>query len=256
MRIVTSVKCVPDEESVYVNPDRSLDLSSAAWHISQYDLNAIEAARRIQESSEGVEILALTAGGDVVEDGKRRKDILARGAAKLFCVKDESLQGADADSFYTASVLAEAIRKIGDVDLVLFGEGSGDMYSQQTGLVVGALLGLPTLNAVNGIELTDGKLTVSRSLDDAVERLEVELPAVLCVTADINTPRFASVRDTLSAGKKPFEIWPLEELCSPAHGSETLSVLAPEQAGRKQEVYQTADETAISAIAAELKKFI
>lgn len=182
--------------------------------------------------------------------------ILSRGAAKLYCVQNDELQGAAADSFFVASTLAESIKKIGDVDLVLFGEGSGDMYSQQTGLVVGALLGVPVVNGVSKIELVDGKLKLRRSLDDGVEQLEVSLPAVVCVSADINVPRFTSVRDTLSAGKKPFEIWPLQEVCAPRHGSVTVSVLAPEQTGRNQQVYQSPDEAAIKAVAAELKKYI
>lgn len=256
MRIVTSVKCVPDGESVYANSDRSLDFSSAVWQISQYDLNAVEAAKQLQEKNEDVEIIALTAGGSIIEDGRRRKDILSRGAAKLYCVQNDELQGAAADSFFVASTLAESIKKIGDVDLVLFGEGSGDMYSQQTGLVVGALLGVPVVNGVSKIELVDGKLKLRRSLDDGVEQLEVSLPAVVCVSADINVPRFTSVRDTLSAGKKPFEIWPLQEVCAPRHGSVTVSVLAPEQTGRNQQVYQSPDEAAIKAVAAELKKYI
>ncbi|VFS31027.1 putative electron transfer flavoprotein FixA [Yokenella regensburgei] len=45
MNIITCYKCVPDEQDITVNSaDGSLDFSRADGKISQYDLNAIEAA--------------------------------------------------------------------------------------------------------------------------------------------------------------------------------------------------------------------
>ena len=45
MKIITCYKCVPDEQDIAVNnADGSLDFSKADAKISQYDLNAIEAA--------------------------------------------------------------------------------------------------------------------------------------------------------------------------------------------------------------------
>lgn len=257
MKIVVSVKCVPDDEGITVKSDRSLDLSEAQWHISQYDLNAIEAARQLKDSMEGAELEAVTAGGEIVTEGRRRKDILSRGISKLYCIKGEELQTASADAFYTASVLSDGIKRIGNVDLVIFGEGSGDLYSQQTGSLTGQLLGWSTINGVSKIEIKDDStLIVERSLEDRTEKLEVRLPAALSVTADINTPRFPSVKDTLSAGKKPFEIWDVSEVSAPQHGSVTTTVSAPENVGRKCVVYQSADEEAIASVAAELKKYI
>ena len=45
MKIITCYKCVPDEQDIAVNnADGSLDFSKADAKISQYDLNAIDAA--------------------------------------------------------------------------------------------------------------------------------------------------------------------------------------------------------------------
>src|SRR5699024_2982165 len=134
------------ENSIVVKPDRSLDFTNCEWEIGQYDLRAVETAAQLTETSPENKLIALTAGSDVVENSKLKKSILARGPQEMLAVKDEALAGAD--SLAVAEVLAEAIRKLGDVDAVFFGEGSGDLYSQQVGNITGALLGWNTVNAV------------------------------------------------------------------------------------------------------------
>lgn len=64
----------------------------------------------------------------------------------MYGVCDDYLEAIDC--FATASILASAIKKIGAVDLVLCGEGSGDFYSQQVGPILGHLLGYANLNAI------------------------------------------------------------------------------------------------------------
>lgn len=102
----------------------------------------------------------------------------------------------------TALALASAAEKIG-FDLLLFGEGSGDIYAQQVGLLTGELLKLPVINAVSHIQRDGDKIIVERTLEEDVEIIELTLPAVLCVTSDINVPRIPSMKAILGAGKKP-----------------------------------------------------
>lgn len=42
MKIVVAVKVVPDDQDIFVSPDRSLDYSKAKPKISEYDKNALE----------------------------------------------------------------------------------------------------------------------------------------------------------------------------------------------------------------------
>lgn len=52
MKIITCYKCVPDEQDIAVNnADGSLDFSKADAKISQYDLNAIEAACQLKQQA-------------------------------------------------------------------------------------------------------------------------------------------------------------------------------------------------------------
>jgi len=141
------------------------------------------------------------------------------------------------------------------VDLVLCGEGSGDMYTQQVGNTLGVLMGWTTLNAVSKIEYADGALKVERSVADGVESLTVNLPAVISVTSDINLPRFPSFKEIMAAGKKPSTSWALGELtCEQAPAYETVSILAPEQTDRKKVIMEGTDDETVDAFLDLIKK--
>lgn len=254
MKIVSCFKNIRDEHEIQVTSSRKLDFSAASWMLGPYDLNAVEAAMRISADN-GAEVCALTAAGDVIDNAKQRKTILARGPQELYAVKDASLE--NADSYAVSKVLAEAIKKMGDVDLVLFGEGSGDMYAQQTGVMTGALLGWPTVNAVFAINIEGDEAVVERSTDKGLEVLRVKLPAAITVTSDINIPRIPSMKDILGAGKKPVTVWSLDEVAqAPAASSETVSILAPEEVGREKIVYEKLDDEACAAVAAQIRKML
>ena len=47
MKIITCCKVVPDEEQIKVLPNRELALDDVPAKISQYDLNALEAAKKL-----------------------------------------------------------------------------------------------------------------------------------------------------------------------------------------------------------------
>lgn len=251
MRIVACCKCVPDGEDIRVRDDRSLDLTQAQFAISRYDLEAIEAALRFAQ--DGDEVYALTLAGAAVENSKLRKSILSRGPSELFAVHDENADAAD--SLKTAALLKAAIEKIGKVDLVFCGEGSEDMYCQQVGPVLGMLLGWTTINAVSEISASADGLIVERSLEDCIERLEAPLPALVSVTAGMNTPRIPSMKDILAAGKKPYTRWEAAELEPEAQNStETFDILAPEMTRRGCEVLKTATDEDIETFYQWLRK--
>lgn len=230
MRFLTCYKLVPEEQDIVITAERTLSTHQTGEKISPFDLNAIEAA--MQLAADGDEVLALSVGGKALENAKLRKDVLSRGPDALYQVCDESLSSSL--PYETARVIAAASQKIG-FDLLLCGEGSGDLYAQQTGLLVGALLTIPAINAVSHIEVKDGYVTVERTLEDEVEVLDVPLPAVICVSSDINLPRIPSMKAILGAGKKSVTQWGIHDigLDPAATRTDLLSVYAPEQTERK-----------------------
>lgn len=241
MKIVACYKLVPEDRDISVNPDLTLDLSNATWKVGDYDLTAIEMAMRIGESQEDSGVVLLTYGNDVVTDQKLKKGVYARGPHMGYAVRDAA--ASQADSFAAASVLAAAINKIGDVDLVVCGEGSGDIYSQQVGPLLGALLNRPVVNAVKEVSAEGGKLVAKRDLEDAVEVVEVALPALISTTSEACKPRIPGMKDILAAGKKEQVVWDVDEVAPgrPAPRKETVSTLAPAKKDRSCKVFEGMD---------------
>lgn len=250
MNIVVCVKLTPDAGDIEKRSDGSIGLERAEWIIGNFDLQALEAGVRLAEAWDG-KVTVLSAGPGKINNSKLKKDVLSRGPDEMILIADESL--ANADTNLTANVLAQAIRKIGGVDLVLCGEGSADLYFQQVGLQVGEILGLPSLNAISKIDPAEnnpdaGYLLVDRDLDDEIEVLQVPLPAVLSVTTDIAQSRLPTMKEILKASKKPVMEWSLGELGisdTVKNRLEVISVRAPQQVQRKQvRISGSADEAA------------
>jgi electron transfer flavoprotein beta subunit len=254
MRIVVCYKLVPEEQDIAVKSNQTLDFANAEWKIGSYDLNAVEAGMAIADAGEA-EVIALTVGGAMVDNSKLRKGVLSRGPHQQYSVMDEKL--ASADSIATARVLKAAIEKIGNVDLVICGEGSGDIYSQQTGTLLASLMGWSASNAVDGIETQANGLKLTRELEECTEIIEVSLPAVISVTSTINTPRIAGMKDILGAGKKPATTWSLEEAgISVENANEVVSVLAPPQADRLKIILEGASDDTLNEFVGYLRKAI
>jgi len=252
LKIVVCYKLVPNDGNITVKPDKSLDFSACEWEIGQYDLRAVETAAKIAETAADNVLIALTAGDSIVENSKLKKSILSRGPHEMVAVESDKLR--NADSAAVAEVLAEAIRALGDVDLVVFGEGSGDVYSQQVGNITGTLLGWNTVNAASRVELDGDGLLVERNLEACTEVLKVALPAAVSVTSDICVPRLASMKEILKAGKKPSTINALDSMNSTGDRKVTeVSLAALTKTERKCEVVSD-DEAGIATIAAYLKK--
>jgi len=251
MKIITCFKLVAEEQDIIIAADRSLNLEQAAIKISQFDLNGVEAAMQIATGDD--QVIALSVGGKALDNSKTRKDILSRGPGSLYLVKDASLE--HALPYETAQALAAAANKIG-FDLLLCGDGSGDLYSQQVGLLVGEMLQLPTLNAVSHIRVEGSKVFVERTLEDDVEVFELELPAVLCVTSDINTPKIPAMKAILGAGKKPVIQWSTEDIGWSAQKirAELISVCAPQPSERKRIIIDDDSPDGIATLVEYLRK--
>ncbi|MGB4508894.1 MAG: electron transfer flavoprotein beta subunit/FixA family protein, partial [Syntrophomonadaceae bacterium] len=123
MNIVVALKQVPDLQQIRIR-NRQPILDDVPLTLGNIDKNALEAAVTIKEA-QGGNVIALSAGDDNIED--TIKEALAAGADEAFLVVDDQLQGAE--SSLVATVLAAAVKKIDDVGLILFGEGSADNYS-------------------------------------------------------------------------------------------------------------------------------
>ncbi|MDD3852794.1 MAG: electron transfer flavoprotein subunit beta/FixA family protein [Syntrophomonadaceae bacterium] len=239
MNIVVAMKQIPDLQQIRIRNRQPL-FDDVPLTLGTIDKNALEAAVVLKEADESIKVTVLSAGNEEVEDTV--KEALAAGADEAFLVLDDALEGADSAAI--AAVLAAAIKQMEDVDLILFGEGSGDNYSGQVGSRVAELLNMPQAGYVSAMEIKGGNAVVTRTLEDCDEVLEMTLPGVISVMAGLNEPRIPSVTQILKAGKKPKEVLELDEVdvdIKKLAFTETISNLAPES-NRKKIVVKSVDE--------------
>jgi electron transfer flavoprotein beta subunit len=143
--------------------------------------------------------VALTSG--TTKAKQSLKDALSRGPDEACYVNAE--EAAKADGAATARVLAAAVRKIDGASLVICGEGASNTFARQTGPRVGALLDWPVITSVTGLKLDGNALIAVRRLEDSMETVRCELPAVVAVLPEINAAPIPGLKAVLSAGKKP-----------------------------------------------------
>ncbi|HIE5767654.1 TPA: putative electron transfer flavoprotein FixA [Proteus mirabilis] len=256
MNIITCYKSVPDEQDITVNSaDSSLDFSRANTKISQYDLNAIEAANQLKTQLDGIQITAMSVGGKALTNAKARKDVLSRGADELVVVVDDQLEASL--PYQTAVALAAAATKKG-YDLILCGDGSADLSSQQVSLLVGEFLNIPAINGINKIvSLSNDSITVERELENEIETLTIPLPAVIAVSTDINTPQIPSMKAILGAAKKPVQQWSVADLGLDAITTRSeQKVAAPKQKVRQRIIIEGDGDDQIAELAEHLRKIL
>ncbi|KLO62907.1 electron transfer flavoprotein subunit beta [Dermacoccus sp. PE3] len=208
MNIVVCVKHVPDAQGERgFSDDNTTDRENVDGLLSELDEYAVEAALKITEA-EGGEVTALTVGpADAVDAVKKA---LQMGADKAVHVSDDAIAGSDA--LATSLILAEAIKKVGQPDIVLFGLASTDGGMSVVPAMVAERLGLPQVTQVSTLEVADGNVTGRRDSDVASETLVASLPAVVSVTDQINEPRYPSFKGIMAAKKKPVEEMSLGDL--------------------------------------------
>ena len=181
LKIVVLAKQVPDTRNVgkdAMTPEGTVNRAALPAIFNPDDLNALEQALRIKEQNPGSTVAILTMGppraGEIIRQG------LYRGADTGYLLTDRLFAGAD--TLATSYALATAIRKIGDVDLVIGGRQAIDGDTAQVGPQVAQKLGMTQVTyAQDIIRVEDGKATILRSIDGGVETVEAPLPLVVTV---------------------------------------------------------------------------
>ena len=162
------------------------------------DDNAIEEAVKIKEAGKATEVIAVTVGEEKSQETIRKA--LAVGVDRGIHVK--------ADGIVEPIAVAKILQKIVDrekPDLVFMGKQAIDDDCNQTGQMLSALLNWPQATFASKIEIKDKKLEVIREVDEGLETIEINVPAVVTCDLRLNEPRYASLPNIMKAKKKPIE---------------------------------------------------
>lgn len=212
MKILVPVKRAVDYNvKIRVKPDQSgIDLANVKMSINPFDEIAIEEATRLKEAGKATEIVAVTIGSDKAQDVLRTA--MAIGADRGILVQtDAPTDLGGVEPLAVAKTLKVLIDRE-KPDLVIMGKQSIDDDSNQTGQMLSALLGWPQGTFASKIELTGGKINVTREVDGGLETLSLSLPAVITTDLRLNEPRYASLPNIMKAKKKDLLVMKPEDL--------------------------------------------
>ncbi len=204
MKIIVCVKQVPDTSGkVAVNEDGTLNRASMATITNPDDMNALEAALQLKEST-GCKVIVVTMGPPPAEGMLR--ELIARGADEGVLITAREFGGSD--TFATSQIIAAAIKKIGfeAEDIIMCGRQAIDGDTAQVGAQIAEKLGLPQVSYVAEIQKDGNTITCKRMLEDGYMTIKVKTPCLLTCIKELNAPRYMSVPGIFECYSKPLTI--------------------------------------------------
>ena len=206
MKIAVCVKQVPEQAKRIDPSSKRLDRAGESA-LNPFDVNAVEEALRIKESSGEGEVVLVSMGPERAMDALRKA--LAMGADRAVVVADDALAGSDL--LPTSRVLAAALERESP-DLILFGQQASDSDGAVLWAAVADRLRRPLISQAAELQVADGKARAKRQTEYGYDVLEAPLPAVVAVSDAINEPRYPSLKGIMGAKKKPQETLSLSDL--------------------------------------------
>ncbi len=237
MHIIVAIKQVPDTSEVSIDPEtNTLIREGVPSIINPYDENAIEAGLQLKEEYGGT-VTAISMGPPQAEEALRQA--LAMGCDEAILLSDRAFAGSD--TLATSYVLAQAIRKIGNYDLVICGKQAFDGDTAQVGPGIAEQLGIPQATYAMEVRVDGKKIQVKRLLAGSFETVEMKLPALITADKHMNVPRHAGLRGVMAARKKEIPTWTLEDIqadpskCGLSGSPTTVVEIFPPQRSHKTE---------------------
>lgn len=209
MNIVVCIKQVPNTNDIKIDPvTNTLIRDGVESILNPFDTYAIEEAVRLKETH-GATITAICMGPPQAEEVLRES--VSLGIDKIVLLSDRRFAGAD--TWATSITLAAAIKKLGDVDLILTGQQAIDGDTAQVGPGIAAHLNIPQVCFVRKIESYEcSKIVAQRLMEDGYDRVEMALPGLVTVVKEINTPRLPSLRGKKNAKTAELIVWNCDDL--------------------------------------------
>lgn len=211
MKIVAFVKQVPDTAQLSSTVDGlKLVADGGPRIVNPWDEHTIETAIQLKEAHGGA-VTAVCIGKP--EAAEALRTALAMGVDEAILITDEALEGSD--SLATAHVLASAVQKIGDVDMIVAGRSAIDTNNAATAVQVAALLDFPHISYVAKLDAVDpdaGAFTAVRLLESGRETVSSRLPAVITVVKEINEPRYPTFLGIRKAASSEILEWTVADL--------------------------------------------
>lgn len=210
MKIIVCMKQVPDTNEVKLDPKTGRLIRDGVPSIINHDdVNAIEEALRLKDGRDDVTVTLVCMGPPQADAALR--EALAMGADEAILLSDRAFGGSD--TWATSYIIAEAIKLIGDYDIIFCGRQAIDGDTAQVGPQIAEKLNIPQITYVSSFELAGDKVRCRRALEDGYEVVEAKMPCLLTAIKELNAPRYPSMRGIFDAyGEKQVKIWTIKEV--------------------------------------------
>ena len=242
-KIIVGLKRVIDYNvRVRVRSDESgVETDGVKMSINPFDEIALEEALRIKEKNQADEVIVVSIGNSECQQQLRTG--LAMGADRAILVEtDTSL-----DPLSISKVLHEII-KTEDVFLVILGKQAIDNDNNQVGQMLSAIWDRPQATFASNISLSENKASVTREVDQGLETIEIDLPAVITADLRLNEPRYVKLPDIMKAKQKPLKSIMMSELITKTENN--FSVIKTESPQQRQKGIMVNN---VSELVSELK---
>jgi electron transfer flavoprotein alpha/beta subunit len=187
MKIIVCIKQVPDTNDVKIDPvTGTLIRQGVPSIINPDDLHALEQALSIKDSLDNVHVTVLCMGPPQADVAIHQA--YAMGADKAILLSDRVFAGSD--TWATATILAAAIRKIGDFDIIFCGRQAIDGDTAQVGPELAEFLNIPQITYVRQLTISEKTVRAERMVEDGHMLIEAPMPVLLTAIKELNHPRF------------------------------------------------------------------
>jgi len=224
LKIIACIKQVADSEAKVRAENGQISWGDAPLVINPFDEYAVEGALQ-QKEAQGGTVTAVCIGLESAKEAL--KHALAMGSDNAILISDPTLAVLDTQG--AAHVLAAVIKKIGGVDLVVFGRQTLDDGSGLTAAQTARILGWPMLGLAGQIKIDAQSLQVERVIEEGRQIVSTKLPAVLSVVQSIGEPRYPSFMGIRKASKAEIPTWSLSDvgISAPAALVSRIELITP-----------------------------
>jgi electron transfer flavoprotein beta subunit len=208
VKIVVLIKQVPDtygERKLLA--DGRVDRHASDAVIDEINERALEVALKQKDADKSVEVIVLSMGPKEITASMRKA--LSLGSDRAVHVLDDALRAADA--VRTALVLAKAIEREGNVDLVLGGNISTDGRGGIVPAMIAEHLGMSHLGSVDDLQIGT-QISGRQTTESGSREVVAPLPAIVSITESADEARFANFKGIISAKRKSIDVVSLSEL--------------------------------------------
>ena len=251
MNIVVCVKQVPKSDTVNFDKKTGVLMREGVKSvINPYDYNAIEAALDIRERVGGT-VSAITMGPP--QAAEAIKEALTMGVDNGVVLCDRAFAGSD--TLATTYTLAQGIKRLGKVDVIICGKESIDGETGQVGPGLAVRLDMPCIACAGEIKLRDGSLVIKRMYEWGYDLVEVEPPVVITALSKLNRPRMPSLKCMIKVRECEIPMWTAGDIGADTSrtglagsGTKVASTFVPEFDAKQEMIEGNPEEQADSLV--------